>query len=91
MEFCERVMQVDSYLERVLDIINRVLENKMDDDLEWQGSTQLVDTPLDSLDWAVVVALLEEEFGFDPFRMGWPSKLQTIADLARLYMNQNRV
>jgi acyl carrier protein len=40
---------------------------------------------LDSLDYAELVARLEEEFGFDPLAGGLPPNLDTVGDLARLY------
>jgi acyl carrier protein len=40
---------------------------------------------LQSLDYAELVAKLEEEFGFDPLAAGIPPGLETVGDLAALY------
>lgn len=40
---------------------------------------------LQSLDYAELVAKLEEEFGFDPLASGIPPGLETVGDLAALY------
>jgi len=40
---------------------------------------------LESLDYAQLVVVLEDAFGFDPFAEGIPQGLETVNDLAALY------
>ena len=43
---------------------------------------------LESMDFAIIVVKLEEEFGYDPFAEGIPDGLRTYGDLTKLYAQQ---
>ena len=48
--------------------------------------TPLGQTGLDSLEWAVVVVQLQDTLNIDPFELGINGELQTVSDLATLYV-----
>ena len=43
---------------------------------------------LESLDWAAVVAILEEKTQVDPFQQGLGQDLHTLGDLVALYLSE---
>ena len=43
---------------------------------------------LDSLDWAAIVAVLEEKTQVDPFQRGLRQDLHTLGDLVELYFSE---
>jgi len=43
---------------------------------------------LESLDWAAIVAVLEERTQVDPFQRGLKQELQTVGDLVDLYVSE---
>ena len=60
---------------------------------ELKDDSVLLETGLDSLGFAVLVALLEEELGFDPFQMiDEPVYPQTFGEFVRFYevINEKR-
>ena len=43
---------------------------------------------LESLDWAAIVAVLEERTQVDPFQQGLKGELRTLGDLVDLYVSE---
>jgi len=63
-----------------LDGKNSIEEQKVPDDLV------LLDSGLDSIDFATLVAELEEELGYDPFtRMDEPVYPETFGEFVKIY------
>lgn len=73
-------------LDTVVDVLTTVLSRKRLPLTPVTGATPLDGSlGLDSLDFAEVVARLEQRFGFDPFSGGAIDHLRTVGDLAALY------
>ena len=70
---------VRSNIERVLKDADRIVGIIEPD-------TLLNETGLDSLEWAIVVVHLQDSIGVDPFEMGVDGDLQTVGDMAHLYV-----
>lgn len=77
---------------RIREIFNSVFDERGIDraDLTEQS---VLDSSLGlvSMDFAIIVVKLEEEFGFDPFAEGIPDGLRTYGDLVKLYTNEQSV
>lgn len=52
--------------------------------------TRLLETGLDSLCFAIIVARLDDQLGIDPFQSETGSFPQTVGDFIRLYENAGR-
>ena len=71
----------------VIDVIREVaLESDKQLDANFGDDTVLLDSGLDSLDFAIIVARLEERFGEDPFAaMDEPVYPKTLSDFVTIY------
>jgi aryl carrier-like protein len=71
----------------ILDVIREVaVESDKQLGEDFGDQTVLLDSGLDSLDFAIIVARLEERFGEDPFAaMDEPVYPQTLADFVGIY------
>jgi len=75
--------------ETVIQVIREVLEMK-----GAPPSVLTVDSHIDqtlgleSLDWAAVVAILEEKTQVDPFQRGLRHDLHTVGDLVEVYLSE---
>jgi len=73
----------------IIDVVREVLEQK------GRTTTQLtLDSKIDeslgleSLDWATIVAVLEEKIQVDPFQSGLRQDLRTLGDLVEVYLSE---
>jgi acyl carrier protein len=55
-----------------------------------EDDTRLLETGLDSLCFAIIVARLDDQLGLDPFQSESGSFPQTVGDFVRLYENAGR-
>jgi acyl carrier protein len=53
-------------------------------------NTRLLETGLDSLCFAIIVARLDDQLGIDPFQSETGSFPKTVGDFVRLYENAGR-
>ena len=78
--------------ETIIEKFNEALE-QIDSDKEYltiRDEQILLDTDLDSLGFAILVALLDEELGFDPFQlMQTPVYPTTFGEFVNIYENAN--
>lgn len=69
----------------VTESLNQVLNQNGHPTLTFKPETDILnDTPLDSLDLGLVIVLLEEKSGKDPFSKGF-IPFRTVEELAKLY------
>lgn len=73
--------------ETLLEVIREVAaESEKQLDASFGDETVLLESGLDSLDFAIIVARLEERLGEDPFAaMNEPVYPQTFADFVKIY------
>ena len=56
--------------EKIIDGFNQVIENKDEPiTFDFNNNTVLLESGLDSLDFAILVAVLQDNLGYDPFSL----------------------
>ncbi len=79
-------MQDDQIRQEVVSAFNTVFEGRGKNPPRMVDSTVLdASLGLESLDFAQVVVILEDQLGIDPFADGVPPNLRTLGDLIELY------
>jgi len=72
--------------QRVLEILSQVILNELGHPRQIEESSSMEQTGLDSLGFAVLIATLEAELGYDPFVLEEnPEYPETVAGLIDIY------
>jgi acyl carrier protein len=70
----------------IIEVIQETLSLKSIPPIALSGDSAIGESlGLESLDWAAIVAVLEEKTQVDPFQHGLTVELRTVADLVGLY------
>ncbi|HAI11921.1 MAG TPA: hypothetical protein DCM28_09470 [Phycisphaerales bacterium] len=78
--------------ERIREVFNSVFDDRGIPRVDMNDQSVLDSSlGLESMDFAIIVVKLEEEFGFDPFAEGIPDGVRTYGDLVKLYTQQQSV
>lgn len=73
----------------IIDVIRETLALKGSPEASLTVDTNIDQSlGLESLDWAAIVAVLEEKTQVDPFQRGLKQELRTLGDLVDLYVSE---